>query len=185
MTACAFPGMISSYSKFIISFAEDEAGRYHAGHTFTGNCTVTSLLQRKCGKFCGSWGVPGEQGVQRSLWLAQHGRWGWSVAQGGLLPCEAVADQLDGELRRQNLTWNIPFLLGFFFFFGAISLIKTPYQFTFSFYKLILPWVLRASLNFSCFLSINSSVLFTIAPHTVDHWPILYLGIRKATHFKI
>lgn len=23
---CAFPGMISSYSKFIISFAEDEAG---------------------------------------------------------------------------------------------------------------------------------------------------------------
>uniref|UniRef100_A0A8C3R3Z8 HHIP like 2 n=1 Tax=Cyanoderma ruficeps TaxID=181631 RepID=A0A8C3R3Z8_9PASS len=27
-TACAFPGMISSYSKFIISFAKDEAGRY-------------------------------------------------------------------------------------------------------------------------------------------------------------
>lgn len=24
--ACAFPGLISSYSKFIISFAEDEAG---------------------------------------------------------------------------------------------------------------------------------------------------------------
>lgn len=42
--ACAFPGMISSYSKFIISFAEDEAGRYRAGHTFNGNCTVCSLL---------------------------------------------------------------------------------------------------------------------------------------------
>lgn len=24
--ACAFPGLISTYSKFIISFAEDEAG---------------------------------------------------------------------------------------------------------------------------------------------------------------
>ncbi|NXU43366.1 HIPL2 protein, partial [Drymodes brunneopygia] len=29
MTACAFPGMISSYSKFIISFAEDEAGELY------------------------------------------------------------------------------------------------------------------------------------------------------------
>ncbi|XP_017668319.1 PREDICTED: HHIP-like protein 2 isoform X1 [Lepidothrix coronata] len=28
-TACAFPGMISSYSKFIISFAEDEAGELY------------------------------------------------------------------------------------------------------------------------------------------------------------
>lgn len=27
--ACAFPGLISSYSKFIISFAEDEAGNTH------------------------------------------------------------------------------------------------------------------------------------------------------------
>jgi len=42
--ACAFPGMISSYSKFIISFAEDEAGRYHASCTVIGNCTVSSVL---------------------------------------------------------------------------------------------------------------------------------------------
>lgn len=63
----------------------------------------------------------------------------------------------------------------------------TSMQFTFSLYHLILTWVLRTFLNFSCFPSINSSVLFTTTPpsHTVDHRPGLYLGIRKATHFKI
>lgn len=47
---CAFPGMISSYSKFIISFAEDEAGKYRASHTFIGNRAVSSVLQGKCVK---------------------------------------------------------------------------------------------------------------------------------------
>lgn len=50
--ACAFPGMISSYSKFIISFAEDEAGGHHVSHTFIGNCTVGSVLYGKCVKLC-------------------------------------------------------------------------------------------------------------------------------------
>ena len=30
-TSCAFPGLVSTYSKFIISFAEDEAGNHRAG----------------------------------------------------------------------------------------------------------------------------------------------------------
>lgn len=73
--ACAFPGMISSYSKFIISFAEDEAGGYSAGRTFTGNRSVTFVLQGKCVKFCCSSHVPGEQALQNrfvvlSAWLS-------------------------------------------------------------------------------------------------------------------
>lgn len=151
-TACAFPGMISSHSKFIISFAKDEAGGYRAGHTFNGNCTVCSLLYGKCGKFCGSWGVPGEQ---RGLWLAEHG--GWSVTQRGLLPCEAVADQVDEKLRKPNLMWNFPFIVGLLYSFTNQKTISM--QFTFSLYHPILTWVLRAPLNFSCFRSINSSVV--------------------------
>jgi hypothetical protein len=33
-STCAFPGLISTYSKFIISFAEDEAGNTCVGFDF-------------------------------------------------------------------------------------------------------------------------------------------------------
>uniref|UniRef100_A0A8C5ILU0 HHIP like 2 n=1 Tax=Junco hyemalis TaxID=40217 RepID=A0A8C5ILU0_JUNHY len=94
-TSCAFPGMISSYSKFIISFAEDEAGGNRAGHTFNGNCTVCSLCMENVGNSV----VP--EGCLESRQCREV--CGWSVAQGGLLPCEAVADQVDEKFRKPNL----------------------------------------------------------------------------------
>ncbi|KAM7062024.1 LOW QUALITY PROTEIN: HHIP-like protein 2 [Acridotheres tristis] len=53
-TVCAFPGIISSYSKLIISFAVDEAVRYHAGHTFNGNCSLFSTVGKFSGCFFGT-----------------------------------------------------------------------------------------------------------------------------------
>lgn len=78
-TACAFPGMISSYSKFIISFAEDEAGIVLAAPSLE---TVLSILccrenvensvapeacleSRQCREVCGWLSTAGRAG----LWL--------------------------------------------------------------------------------------------------------------------
>lgn len=66
--ACAFPGMISSYSKFIISFAEDEAGRHCASHTFIGNycqfCGVGKMCKKKKKKLCCSSRATRDQALQ-------------------------------------------------------------------------------------------------------------------------
>lgn len=127
------------------------------------------LESRQCREICGWLSMAGGA----ALWLREVS-----------CPVRLLQIRLMGSSGER--TSGETFLLLLFFLCSFNNQKTISMQFTFSLHHLILTWILRASLNFSCFPSINSSVLFTTtAPHTVDHRPGLYLGIRKATDIKI
>lgn len=136
---CSFPGLINHHHKFIISFAEDEAGALLGLLAVWTSTTVTNslLFQGSCilwplrtqvprhllGQYLSSWTLPGAVSdicLYISLQLTCRFLFNWLVARGGFrwtphITCKFL------------VVFAISFLIFFFSYFGSPVLLCAGY----------------------------------------------------------